>query len=221
MLFFFVVCGCGPTSDGVNAGGDTGVGDAGQTPDAGSGSDADTAFDAGPTPDAFAGTPVRELPGLLSITFWERTGGDAPTEYTFDVQSDELTHMLPDPLTAQNYDIIGVPSSEYYDVYYSDADGVFDIDGQYLTISGVFGGALPGGGGLNLAEMQLNFESTAPPEFGSEVASFAALGDNAHPENVDLCIDNDLDTHTTMGNTVGSTERLRITLGFESTQIVR
>ena len=34
---------------------------------------------------------------------------------------------------------------------------------------------------------------------------------------VDNCIDGDLQTHTVMGNTVGTTERLRLTLGFEST----
>lgn len=50
-----------------------------------------------------------------------------------------------------------------------------------------------------------------------DVASYVALGDNEDETTVDNCIDNDLKTHTTMGNTVGQTERLRVTLGFEST----
>lgn len=160
-------------------------------------------------------TPVRSLPGLVSISFYERTGGSAPTEYEFTVNGPELTTRLSDPLTDANHDIPGA-STEYYDVYYSDQDGVFDIDGSYLTISGMFEHALPAGGGLNLAEIGLHY-SDASVEYGNYVASFVALGDNAVPANVDNCIDGDLQTHTTMGNTVGSSERLRLTLGFLST----
>ncbi len=158
--------------------------------------------------------PVRMIPGLVSITFYERSGGDAPTPYTFAVDGPQLTVQLADPLSEQNLDIMGV-STEFYDVYYSDIDGVFDLDGRYLTISGVFQYALPAGGGLNLAEIGLDFEGQ-PTEFGNYVASFVALGDNAAPQTVDLTIDGDLQTNTTMGNTIGTTERLRVTLGFES-----
>jgi hypothetical protein len=42
------------------------------------------------------------------------------------------------------------------------------------------------------------------------------LGDNKNEESVEKCIDGDLQTHTTMGNTVGTEERLRLTLGFAS-----
>ena len=163
----------------------------------------------------FIPTPVRELPNLASITFYERTGGTEPTPYTFIVDGPELTVRLPDPLTEASHDIPGA-TSEYYDVYYSELDGSFALDGSYLTISGVFLQALPAGGGLNLAEIGLNFDG-APPEFGNWVASYVALGDNKDESSVDNCIDGDLQTHTTMGNTVGSSERLRLTLGFEST----
>ena len=63
--------------------------------------------------------------------------------------------------------------------------------------------------------MVLNF-SDASTEVGNYVASFVALGDNAIPGNVGNAIDDDLQTHTTMGNTIGSNERLRVTLGFLS-----
>ena len=53
-------------------------------------------------------------------------------------------------------------------------------------------------------------------EYGNYVASYVALGDNAAPSTVGDAIDGDLLTHTTMGNTVGSSERLRVTLGFLS-----
>jgi len=166
-------------------------------------------------PGGFAPIPVRELPGLASITFHERTGGTAPTAYEFTVNGPELTVRLDDPLTEQSHDIPGA-DTEYYDVYYSDGDGNFELDGSYLTISGVFLHAQPAGGGLNLAEIGLNF-TDATTEYGNYVASYVVLGDNSVEANVGLCIDSDLQTHTTMGNTVGASERLRLTLGFEST----
>jgi hypothetical protein len=166
-------------------------------------------------PGGFTATPVRELPGLNSITFHERTGGTAPTPYEFTVNGPELTVRLDDPLTEQSHDIPGA-STEYYDVYYSDEDGIFELDGSYLTISGAFEHALPAGGGLNLAEIGLNF-ADATTEYGNYVASYVVLGDNSAEANVAHCIDSDLQTHTTMGNTVGASERLRLTLGFEST----
>ena len=159
-------------------------------------------------------TAVRSITGLDSITFYERTGGVAPTPFTFTVDSPELTTRLSDPLATGNNDIAGA-FTEFYDVFYSDEDGSFNLDGEYLTIEGVFLQPLPAGGGLNLAEIGLNF-SGDPEEFGNTVASFFANGDNAVPGDVDNAIDGDLQTHTTMGNTIDSDTRLRLTLGFES-----
>jgi hypothetical protein len=158
--------------------------------------------------------PVRNLPSLESITFHERTGGTEPTPYTFTVQGPELTAQLPDPMSDSSHDIPGA-STEYYDVYYSNEDGTFNLDGSYLTISGTFEHPLPAGGGLNLAEIGLNYSTNV--EYGNYVASYVVLGDNSVEANVGNCIDGDLQTHTTMGNTVGASERLRLTLGFEST----
>ncbi|PRQ03827.1 hypothetical protein [Enhygromyxa salina] len=159
--------------------------------------------------------PVKDLPNLESITFYERTGGAAPDPFTFTVNGPELTVRLDDPLLDNNHDIPGA-TGEFYDVYYSDEDGGYQLDGSYLTISGTFTQTLPAGGGLNLAEISLDF-SDQTVEYGNYVASFAALGDNAVPENVERAIDGDLQTHTTMGNTVGQMDRLRVTLGFDST----
>lgn len=158
--------------------------------------------------------PVRSLPGLTSMTFFERTGGSAPTAYTFQVNGPELTQRLPDPIGEAVFDIAGAPT-EYYDVYYSDENGEFDQDGSYLTISGVFALSAPAGGGLNLAEIALNFSGKAP-EFGNYVASFASHGDNKDDQSIGRCIDGDLQTETTLGNTIDSASRLRLTLGFLS-----
>jgi hypothetical protein len=159
-------------------------------------------------------TAVRSITGLESITFYERTGGVGPTPFTFTVDSPQLTTRLSDPLATGNNDISGA-FTEFYDVFYSNQDGSFNLDGEFLTIEGVFLQPLPAGGGLNLAEIGLNF-SGDPEEFGNTVASFFANGDNAVPGDVDNAIDGDLLTHTTMGNTLNSDARLRVTLGFES-----
>lgn len=200
------------TSSGTSTGGGSqgGGGTGGTTSSSGEGGIGGN-FNTG----GFTTIPVRELPGLNSITFHERTGGTEPTPYEFTVNGPELTVRLDDPLTEQCHDIPGA-DTEYYDVYYSDEGGSFELDGSYLTISGVFEHPLPAGGGLNLAEIGLNF-TDATTEYGNYVASYVVLGDNSAEANVALCIDSDLQTHTTMGNTVGATERLRLTLGFEST----
>ncbi|WP_096330793.1 hypothetical protein [Nannocystis exedens] len=157
--------------------------------------------------------PVKDIPGLMSITFYESTSG--VMEFTFLVDGPELNNLLPDPLSNQNRDIEGT-SVEFYDVYYSDVDGVFDPLGSYLTIAGSFGAKLPAGGGLNLAEISLNFANNEY-EFGSYLASFVGLGDNYIMGSEPNAIDNNLDTHTTMGNTVDTPgQRLRVTLGFKS-----
>jgi hypothetical protein len=157
--------------------------------------------------------PVKEIPGLVSITFYESTSG--VMEFTFAVDGPELNQLLADPLSLQNRDIEGT-SVEFYDVYYSDVDGVFDPEGSYLTIAGSFGAKLPAGGGLNLAEISLNFDNNEL-EFGSFLASFVGLGDNYIAGSETSAIDNNLDTHTTMGNTVDTPDqRLRVTLGFKS-----
>lgn len=201
----------GSGASGGSGGGAAAGGSGGSSASGGSGgSGGGLNVDAGFTPIA-----VRALPGLQSISFYERTGGTAPTEYNFTVNGPELTVKLADPLSDTNRDISGA-TSEWYDVYYSSQDGSFDIDGSYLTISGVFLQALPAGGGLNLAEIGLHFSGTKT-EYGNYVASYVALGDNKSEPSVGNCIDGDLQTHTTMGNTVGSTERLRLTLGFKST----
>ena len=204
------------SGDATESGSSTGTSDASTTSTSTSTSSTTGTSDATTTTTGGVDAiPVHDIPGLLSITFWERSGGNAPTPYTFDVWGPELTNILPDPLTDQSNDIKGV-TTEFYDVYYSDIDGNFDADGSYLTIAGSFGYTLPAGGGLNLAEIALNYQDNSV-EYGSYVASYVALGDNAAPDSAPKSIDGDLQTHTTMGNNVLEPDkRLRVTLGFMS-----
>jgi hypothetical protein len=163
--------------------------------------------------------PVRQIPGLLSLTFWERTGA-APVANTFAVNSPQMENRLNDPLGPGNRDFAGFASGELteaYDVFYSNADGTPNRDGAYVTVEAVWERALPAGGGLNIAEVQLDFAQPAtPPEYAYDVTSFVGLGDNFIPASISNAVDGDLQTHTTMGNTVGQTRRLRITVAFAS-----
>jgi hypothetical protein len=218
----FAACGSNGGSGTTGTTGDTGgAGTAGVTASSSAASGSTGSSSAGVggsfttgTGGGSAMTPVRMIPNLMSITFYERTGGTAPNAYEFLVNGPELTVRAPDPLDPASADIVGA-GTEYYDVYYSNEDGTFNVDGSYLTISGSFLFTLPAGGGLNLAEIGLNYQG-APTEFGNYVASYVTLGDNKVDASVPNCIDGDLQTHTTMGNTVGSAERLRLTLGFKS-----
>lgn len=166
-------------------------------------------------PAAYA-APIPQIPNLESITFWEKTGGTEPNPFTFGVNSSELTTRLSDPLGFGNYDFTGVQSPPYieaYDVFYSDADGSFNVDGSFVTIEAVWNRQSPAGGGLNIAEVELNF-TDGSTQGANSVESFVALGDNAYPGTVEYAVDGNLLTHTTMGNTIGQSQRLRVTVGF-------
>jgi hypothetical protein len=161
------------------------------------------------------GSPLRTTPDLISITFWEASGGPL-TSHTFAVNGPELTTRLLDPLTAAlsslNEDFHGV-GNESYDVFYSDAGGVFDINGDSLTIEAIFSNNF-GGGGLNISEVQWDFGTGSV--FGGQVRSFVQLGSNSIPGSQVNAVDSNLATTSTMGSTAGypgDPTRLRITIG--------
>lgn len=160
-------------------------------------------------------TAVKDLPGLTDISFFERSSA-TPTEFVFGVNSTELTTLLPAPLSAVNRDFIGTTfgADENYDVFYSNADGTFNLNGSFITVTADYD--FSGDSGLNLAGVRLNFVSD-PGEFANSVASFVALGTTPLPGTVGNAVDGDINTHTFMGDTAGqSTQRLSVTVGFES-----
>lgn len=166
-------------------------------------------------------TPIRAIPGLTSITFYEVT--NTTNLWTFAVNSSELTTRRSDPLSSTNKDfegvltIIGNPPnirlvSEDYDVFYSDANGAFNIDGDFLTIEAAYP-LTTGGGGLNIAEVQFNFSSSSI--FAGSVTSFVQMGPNAVVGSQAYAVDGDLSTFTVMGSTPNypsDPTRLRITV---------
>lgn len=157
--------------------------------------------------------PIMDLPDLDSITIYERSTAGGPDPYVFAPASAEILQRRADPLSAANSDFVGTPG-EFYDVFYSDADGTANTLGEYLTIEALFDN--PADGALNIAAVLLNFAGGIT-EGASVVASFAAFGPFAFPGTAGNAIDGNLDTHTVFGSTTpGVANRLRLTLGFES-----
>ena len=157
--------------------------------------------------------PLRTLPDLQSIRIYEITFSTVATTYAPGASA--LMARLPDPLGAANRDFSFV-ANEYYDAFYSDADGTANADGAYLTVEGVWrqsGGA----GGMNINEVELVFGGASPrTQFGSFVSSFEYGTGNVTVGSEALAADGNLATFPRMGNTsvADLTDRFRVTIGF-------
>ncbi len=147
--------------------------------------------------------PIRGLAGLTGITFYEATSGN--TAFSFLPNSAAMTTRIVNIGATQ--DFIGAPT-EFYDVFYSDSNGAVNIDGEFITIEGVYSAS---GSGFNIAEVELLFGAN-PSVFASSVASFVPGGSNFIAGNVNNIIDGNLNTSTAMGREDES--RMRVTVGF-------
>lgn len=165
--------------------------------------------------------PLRTLPDLNSVTVWEATF--AFTANTFAANDPALTTRLGDPLSSSNRDFSYYPE-EFYDVFYSNADGTLNPDGAYLTVEGVWRTYI-GLGGMNIAEVQLNFGGATPhSDFADFVSSYVygsilAGGPGQFTAGSEaLAVDQNLSTFPRFGNTSASdlNERFRLTVGFNN-----
>jgi hypothetical protein len=156
------------------------------------------------------GTPsdaqLRLTPGLSTVRFLEVTG--ATTPHPFAASALQMTTRLANPLGPSNADFVGL-SNEYYDVFYSNEAGVFDPDGDYVTIECQF----PASGGLNIDEVYLDFDD------GSEVCACGVtnavyLGSGQIAGSAAKAAGCTPGTWSTMGSTSGTEERLGLTLDF-------
>jgi gliding motility-associated-like protein len=158
-----------------------------------------------------AGTPIKHLENLKSITFYERTG--ALLVHTFDVNSYELNNRYTNHMNSFYNDFEGWVGEEFYDVFYSDSDGKFNVNGEFISIEASFHNT-GGGGGLNIAEIAFNF-TNGNYIFGSYIASYQALGSTYMPGSELFAADCDLSNGSRMGYTTSSNPiKLRITIGF-------
>ncbi len=152
---------------------------------------------------------IRTLAGLTGIRFYELTGG--ATTFDFGPNSSQMTTELPLELSAGNRDFAGLPN-ESYDVFYSNADGTFNLNGEYISVVAQYFGS---GAGLNIGEIELLFGGASPlsTNFSTGVVSFlSGPGYVAGTEN--NIGDNNTNTGTQMGQAV-ETARLRITVDFD------
>jgi hypothetical protein len=166
--------------------------------------------------------PLRTLPDLQSVKIYEITFGTVATTYTPDAV--QITTRLPDPLTGANRDF-SVFTNEYYDFFYSDADGTPNPDGAFITIEGVWYSETITNGGMNINEVELVFAGPVSV-FGDFVASFVYgsfcdvdLGPvHCNPGSEALAVDHDLSTFPRFGLTSGAnpSERFRLTVGFDA-----
>jgi hypothetical protein len=157
---------------------------------------------------------IMTTPGLIGVRFWETTGPVAP--FTFAPNSSEMTVKLGPALGPNNDDFNQLPV-ENYDVFYSDANGNFNLNGNYVTVEAVYPNPA-GGGGLNLAAVDLVFGSGTLR--ADVLASWVGLGPNYLPGSELNAVDADTavpSTFTTMGSTmVPPTDHLRVTVTWKS-----
>lgn len=154
--------------------------------------------------------PVKDIPGLIDITFHERTV--IGYMYTYAIDATEINTKLIGTLGAGNRDFEGVPNKEFYDVYYSDQDGNLDLNGAYVNIDARYDMS-SGGGALNISEIEFNFNN-GTSIYGRYIASFVSNGTNYIPGSEERAADCNLNTWSTMGNTENTSIRLRVTIGL-------
>jgi hypothetical protein len=155
---------------------------------------------------------IRNLPGIAGVAVYEASG--AVSLFNMLPTGSVITTRLADRLSAGNTDY-NSPANEFYDFFYSDADGTFNAFGEFLTITAIFDG--PPDSGLNINRAFLSLPSGQ--EWASYVASFEAYGTTPLPATVTNALGNTAGTTTFLGDTAGQADnvRLRLTLGFDST----
>jgi hypothetical protein len=160
---------------------------------------------------------IINTPGLTGVRFWEGTGPIVP--FTFVQNGPEMSNQIGALLGPGNEDFSQIPN-ENYDVFYSDANGNFNLNGNHVTVECVY--PVPnGGGGLNLAAVDLVFGSGTLR--ADVLSSWVGLGPNYAPASVVLAVDADTAVPTTL-TTMGSTmipplQHLRVTVTWSHLQV--
>jgi len=153
---------------------------------------------------SLSAAPIQTLSGLTGVRFYELTSGVAA--FTFAPNSSQMNTQAGATLNGSNSDFTGAPD-EFYDVFFSNSDGTFNANGEFVSIEGYYGGS---SAGLNIAEVELLF-GAGPSLFASSVASFVP-GVGFQAGNLNNIIDGNINTGTGMGTT--DTVPMRVTVGF-------
>jgi hypothetical protein len=153
-------------------------------------------------------------PGLTQVRVWESTG--PMTAYNFAFNGPQMTTQLGVGTLGPSTNDFSPLQNENYDVFYSDANGNFNVFGNYVTVEAVYPPPLPSGGGLNLGAVDLIIAGS--PVRANILSSWVGLGNNYIPGSEVLAVDPDNfplapATATTMGSTVvPPAQHLRVTV---------
>ena len=165
------------------------------------------------TTAAAAQAAIITTPGLTTVRVWETTGPTTPYDFAFN--GPQMTTQLGVGVLGPNMNDFSPLSVENYDVFYSDANGSVNLNGDYVTVEAVYSNS-SGGGGLNLAAVDLLIGSTT--QRADILASSVGLGPNFLPASVTNAVDADSPlpaTFTSMGSTVTPpAQHLRVTVGW-------
>ena len=148
--------------------------------------------------------PLRTDSNIVSFTFFEAT--TVIGQYTFNTNSTELNNRLSGFLNTNNRDF-QTGAFESFDVYYSNALGQADVDGEYLTIDCSYDG---NGSGCNLAEVRMNLANSTT-RFADTLTRFVST--TGYLTGTEL---NAIDGNTATAASLGSEEgvRMSFTVGF-------
>lgn len=158
------------------------------------------------------GQAIKDMEYLESITFYEITL--MLNEHTFDKNSKELNEKKTGFLSTSNSDFSGWPGQEFFDVYYSDANGEFNATGAFITIDIRFNKANANGGGGNISGIRFNFNN-GKSILANHLESFVSNGSNYTIDSELYAVDCDLSTYSSLGNNANIQTNLRLTVGIK------
>lgn len=158
---------------------------------------------------------IINTPGLTHVIVWEATGPIMP--YFFVQNGPQMTNQLGVGVLGPSNNDFSPLQNENYDVFYSDANGNFNLNGNYVTVETLYPNATGGGGG-NVAAVDLFFASSSTSLRADVLASFQGLGPNYAAGSEVFSADPDAGptTFTSMGSTmVPPTQHLRVTVTWK------
>jgi hypothetical protein len=155
--------------------------------------------------------PIRTTPGLGAVVFYEGSGGPA-VQFSYAPGSSQLTTQVAGVPGVGNSDFTGLPN-EFYDVYYSNADGTFNLDGEYISVVAHYDSN--SSSALNIDAVKLDFGG--PVTYASVVTCFLTGPNGYVPGSEQNALGAPNGAFTAMGRN-SELDSMRITLGFDTNQ---
>lgn len=149
---------------------------------------------------------IRDTPNLVGFTVWEVT--NTTFTYTFPGQGGVLDSKLTISGIASTPDFV-TTAFERFDLYYSDAAGNFDLNGNYLTIDCNY---QQGGGGCNIAAVRMDLSNGYL--FADTLTRFVSASGYVSGSELLAADGPNTTTFAQLGTTFSSATNMSLTLGF-------